>query len=324
MSQPIPKQEPDLPLDPVTREFVDGLDACNWLVDELDVDAARDFLVAMQTGPTGKPITLKQLIVAPVGPRGFVRLHLVRPKECRNLLPAVMFFHGGGWALGDATTHDRLARELAVGIRATVIIVEFSRTPESRFPIAIEEAYAATKYVADNSALLGLDGSRIAVVGDGSGGNIAAVVALLAKQRGGPRLSSQVLFYPVTDASCKTGSYRSFETGPWLTKHAMEQYWAAYIPNERDRGAAIAAPINASADELRSLPDALIITAESDVLRDEGEAYARRLAEANVRVTCTRYLGTIHDFVMLNPLADTPAARGAIAQAIVAVRDALA
>jgi acetyl esterase/lipase len=320
MTETLPWQAGDPPLEPTTREFVEGLTAWN---SQTTITAARAALVAMQAKPTGKPVTSAEQILAPVGAKGFVPLHLVRPKEYRSPLPAVIFLHGGGWALGDATTHDRLARELAVGVRATVVIVEFSRAPESRFPIAIEEAYAATKYIADNSASLDLDGSRIAVVGDGSGGNIAAAITLLCKERRGPRLRFQVLFYPVTAANFETASYRIFEKGPWLTKQAMERYWAGYVPNEADREAITAAPLNASTDQLRGLPDALIITAECDVLRDEGEAYARKLCEANVRVTCTRYLGTIHDFVMLNAIADTPAARGATAQAIKALYDAL-
>ena len=323
MTETFPWQASDPPLEPATREFVDGLTAWSSQTSDLTITAARAALVAMQARPTGKPITLAERIMAPISPEGFVRLHLVRPKEYHNPLPAVIFLHGGGWALGDATTHDRLARELAVGVRATVVIVEFSRTPESRFPIAIEEAYAATKYIADNCDSLGVDGSRIAVVGDGSGANIAAAITLLCKERGGPRLRFQVLFYPVTSANFETASYRAFETGPWLTKQAMERYWAEYAPNEADREVITAAPLNASVDQLRGLPDALVITAESDVLRDEGEAYARKLCEANVRVTCTRYLGTIHDFVMLNAIADTPAARGAIAQAVKALCDAL-
>lgn len=311
------------PLEPATQEFVDGVTACNSQINELTIGAARAALVAMQAKPTGKPVTIAQTIVAPVGPKGFVNLHLVRPTEIRKPLPVVMLFHGGGWALGDATTHDRLARELAVGIRAAVVIVEFSRTPESRFPVAIEEAYAATRYIAENSASFDLDGSRVAIVGDGSGGNIAAAMTLLCKERGRPRISFQVLFYPVTGANFETISYRAFEKGPWLTKQSMEDYWAAYIPNKVDREVATATPLSATVDQLRGLPDALIITAECDVLRDEGEAYARKLCEANVRVTCSRYLGTIHDFVMLNAIADTPAARGAIAQAIHALRDTL-
>jgi acetyl esterase len=323
MTEPLPSKACHPPLEPSTREFVDGLAGWSSETSELTISAARAALVAIQAKPTGKPITLVQQIVAPVGPKGFVRLHLVQPKENSDPLPAVIFLHGGGWALGDATTHDRLARELAVGVRAVVVVVEFSCTPESRFPIAIEEAYAATKYIADNSASLGVDGSRIAVVGDGSGGNIAAAITLLCKERGGPRIRFQVLFYPVTGANCETASYRIFEKGPWLTKRAMERYWAAYIPNKADRQIVTASPLNASVDQLRGLPDALIITAENDVLRDEGEAYAQKLCEANVRVTCTRYLGTIHDFVMLNAIADTPAARGAIAQATQALCEAL-
>jgi acetyl esterase len=311
------------PLEPTTQEFVDGLAAQNSQIGELPIAEARAALVAMQARPTGKPITSTEDIMAPIGPKGFVHLRLVRPTELKEPPPVVMLFHGGGWALGDATTHDRLARELAVGVRATVAVVEFSRTPESRFPTAIEEAYAATKYIAENSASFAVDGSRIAVVGDGSGGNIAAAVTLLCKERGGPKISFQVLFYPVTGANFDTPSYRTFESGPWLTKQAMEHFWAAYIPNKVDREVVTATPVNASVDQLRGLPDALIITAESDVLRDEGEAYARKLCEANVRVTCSRYLGTIHDFVMLNAIADTPAARGAIAQATNALRDAL-
>jgi acetyl esterase len=204
-----------------------------------------------------------------------------------------------------------------------VVIVEYSRTPESRFPIAVDEPYAATRYIAKNSAAFGLDGSRVAAVGDGSGGNIAAAITLLSKERGGPRICFQVLFYPITGANFETISYRTFEKGPWLTKQAMEDYWAAYIPNKVDREVATATPLNATVDQLRGLPDALMITAECDVLRDGGEAYARKLWEADVRVTCSRYLGTIHDFAMLNAIADTPAARGAIAQTIHALRDTL-
>jgi acetyl esterase len=311
------------PLEPATQEFVEGAIVCNSKINELSIGAARAALVAMQAKPSLKPVTLSQAIVAPAGPKGFVGLHLIRSPGIPNRLPVIMLFHGGGWALGDASTHDRLVRELAVGIRAAVVIVEFSRIPESPFPIAIDEAYAATRYVAENSASFGLDGSRVAVVGDGSGGNIATAITLLCKERGGPRISFQVLFYSVTGANFETSSYRTFEKGPWLTKQAMEDYWAAYIPNKVDREVAKATPLNATVDELRGFPDALIITAERDILHDEGEAYPRKLCEANVRVTCSRYLGTIHDFVMLNAIADTPAARGAIAQAIHALRDIL-
>jgi acetyl esterase len=311
------------PLEPATQDFVDSASAREPLIDGHSIRAARGALVALQASPVGKPSICAEDITAPIGPKGFLHLHLLRPKDVREPMPVVMLFHGGGWVLGDATTHDRLARELAVGIHATVVVVEFSRSPESRFPIAIEEAYAATKFMTENAPSLAIDGSRIAVVGDGSGGNMAAAVTLLCKERKGPKISFQVLFYPVTDASFSTSSYGQFENGPWLTKQAMERFWTAYIPNMLDRKAITAAPAHATVDQLRGLPDALIITAENDVVRDEGETYARKLSEANVRVTCSRYLGTIHDFVMLNAIADTPAARGAIAQATDALRGAL-
>jgi acetyl esterase len=235
----------------------------------------------------------------------------------------VMYFHGGGWVLGDVDTHDRLVREIAVGAHVAVVFVDFDRSPEAQFPIPVEEAYAATEYVAENGPTLNVDGSRLAVVGDSAGGNIAAAVTLLSKQRRGPKISFQLLFYPVTDANFETGSYTKFQDGPWLTKSAMEWFWNAYLPDKAARKEIIAAPLSAKPNQLEGLPDALVITAENDVLRDEGEAYARKLWEAGVRVTCTRYIGTIHDFVMLNAIADAPAARAAIAQANAALRSAL-
>jgi dienelactone hydrolase len=182
---------------------------------------------------------------------------------------------------------------------------------DSSLAIPIEEAYAATKYVAENGSVLNVDGSRLGVLGDSAGGNMAAAVTLLSKQRRRPKIAFQLLFYPVTDANFETGSYTQFQDGPWLTKSAMEWFWNAYLPDKAAR------------NQLEGLPDALVITTENDVLRDEGEAYARRLWEAGVRVTCTCYIGTIHDFVMLNSIADAPAARGAIAQANAALISAL-
>jgi acetyl esterase len=223
--------------------------------------------------------------------------------------------HGGGWVLGDRDTHDRLIRELAIGASAALIFVDYERSPEARYPVAIEQGYAVAKHVSDNAEKLMIDGSRIVVAGDSVGGNMAAVIALLAKERKGPALKAQVLFYPVTDASMSTRSYEQFATGPWLTADAMAWYWEQYIPEVGQRAQSHASPINATKDELSGLPQTLLITDENDVLRDEGEAYGRKLAEAGVRVTIVRYNGTVHDFVMLNALAATPAVRGAIGQA---------
>jgi acetyl esterase len=234
-----------------------------------------------------------------------------------------MHFHGGGWILGDKDTHDRMTREIAVGANAAVVFVDYDRSPEARYPVAIEQAYAATRYVAEHGNQLNVDPTRLAIVGDSVGGNMAAAVTLMAKERRGPKIDFQVLFYPVTDADFETGSYHSFANGPWLTKPAMEWFWNAYLPDVAKRKEITATPLNASLDQLQGLPNALVIVDENDVLRDEGEAYARKLSQAGVRVTSVRYNGTIHDFVLLNPITDTPAVRSALQQANDALRAAL-
>ena len=311
-------------LEPIAQSFIDGLETVGRQpIHAQSPCEARAALADLQSGSVGKPHARIEGRTLPVGPAGNVRVRIVRPAHESAPLPVVMYFHGGGWALGDAHTHDRLVCEIAAGSRAAVVFVEMSRAPEARFPIALEEAYAATKFVAQSGSDLDLDGSRLAVAGDGSGGNIATAVTLMAKERRGPKISFQLLFYPVTDARCDSESYAVFEDGPWLTRERMEWFWNAYLPDPDARNFITAAPLNATVDSLRGLPDALIITAENDVLRDEGEAYARKLCSARVRVTATRYLGTMHDFVMLNALADTPATRGAIEQANAALRAAL-
>jgi acetyl esterase len=252
-----------------------------------------------------------------------VPVRIVRPVGVAGPLPVVVYVHGGGWILGDRNTHDRVVREIAVGAGAAVVFVDYDRSPEARYPVAIEQAYAATRYVVDQSASLGIDPSRLAVVGDSVGGNMAAALTLMARQRRGPKIAFQVLFYPVTDADFDTASYTRFADGPWLTKRAMQWFWDAYLPDPAARKQPTATPLNASLHELAGLPEALVIVDENDVLRDEGEAYAGRLSDAGVRVTSVRYNGTIHDFVMLNALADTPATRGAIAQAVGALTTAL-
>ena len=311
-------------LEPVTQRFIDDLIAAGGPpVYTLSPADARDLLARQQSVPTAMPDARIEDATFPVGPKGAVRVRIIRPKNSERLVPVIMHFHGGGWVLGDVNTHDRLIREIAVGADAAVVFVDYDRAPEAQFPIPLEEAYAVTKYVAENGSNLNVDSSRLAVVGDSAGGNIAAAVTLLSKERRGPKIAFQLLFYPVTDANFETGSYRQFQDGPWLTKSAMEWFWNAYLPNEATRKAIIATPLNATPDQLEGLPEALVITAENDVLRDDGEAYARKLWQAGVRVTCTRYIGTIHDFVMLNAIADTPAARAAITQANVALRSAL-
>jgi len=309
-------------LEPHTQQFVDGLAGATPIY-SLSPAEARSLLARAQSIPVGKPSTQIEDIDLPVGPTGSVPVRIVRPADGAAVLPVVMYFHGGGWILGDRDTHDRLIREIAVGAEAAVVFVDYARSPEARYPVAIEQAYAATRYVADNGAGLRVDPLRLAVAGDSVGGNIAASVTLMAKQRRGPKIALQLLFYPVTHAGFDTPSYTRFADGPWLTKRAMQWFWDAYLPDPTSRNEPTATPLNASFDQLAGLPEALVMTDENDVLRDEGEAYARKLANAGVRVTSMRYNGTIHDFVMLNALADTPATRAAIAQAVGALKTTL-
>jgi acetyl esterase len=305
-----------------TQEFIYSL-AGALPIYTLSPADTRSVLTRAQSIPVGKPSAQIEDVTLPVRPTGSVPVRLIRPVGAAEILPVVMYFHGGGWVLGDRDTHDRLVREIAVGAQAAVVFVDYSRAPEARYPVAIEQAYAATRYVADNAADLRVDPLRLAVVGDSVGGNMAAAVTLMAKQRRDPKIALQVLFYPVTDSGFDTPSYLQFADGPWLTKRAMQWFWDAYLPDPAARRHPTATPLNASLDQLAGLPEALVITDENDVLRDEGEAYARKLSDAGVRVTSVRYNGTIHDFVMLNAIADTPATRGAISQAVGALRGAL-
>jgi len=311
-------------LEPTTQKFIDGLAAAGGPpLYTLTPDGARKVLLAAQSGLVKiAPVDVQQRTI-PVGPKGTTRIAIVRPKNAKGILPAVMYFHGAGWVMGDLTTHERLVRALADGVHATVIFVDYDRSPENHYPVAIEEDYAALKYVSEHHAEFNVDPSRLAVAGDSVGGNMAAVVAIMAKERKGPLIRAQALFYPVTDASMSDGSYGTYAKGPWLTKPAMAWFWNAYLPDATKRSDIHVSPLNATSDQLQGLPTALVITDENDVLRDEGEAYAKKLSQAGVRVTDTRYGGTIHDFMLLNALADTPAAVAATQQGIEFLKDNL-
>jgi acetyl esterase len=316
---------PDEPvLEPAIQQFLDGVGESRAPpIYTLSPAEARQALAVLQSGSVGKPAARLDDMVFPVGPTGSVRVRIIRPQGKNGGLPVVLYLPGGGWISGDKNTHDRLIRQIAVGARAAVFFVEYDRAPEAKYPIALEQIYAVTRYVVTHGVNLGVDSTRMAIMGDGAGGNMAAAVTLMARERRGPKIDLQVLFYPVVDASFNTRSYMSFADGPWLTRRAMEGFWNAYLPDVLARQQITATPLNASIDQLTGLPDAFIIVAENDVLRDEGESYARNLSRAGVRVTSTRYNGTIHDFVMLNALADTPAACSAIAQAIAALQSVL-
>lgn len=311
-------------VEPNTQRFLEALRALGGpRIHELSPGDARRFFATTQAVNVSRPPTDIDDRTIPGGPTGTVSVRVVRPQGHPEPLPVVLYFHGGGWMLGDRDTHDRLIRELANGAEIALIFVDFTRSPDAQYPVAIEQAYAATKWVAEHGQELNLDPSRLAVAGDDAGGNLAAAVTLLAKDRRGPRITFQLLFYPVTDTDFDTASYDQFGGGPWLTRDAMKWFWKHYLPDEKARVRPTASPLRASLDQLEGLPPALVITAENDVLRDDGEAYAQKLTMAGVEVTAVSYLGTIHDFVVLNSITDAPAARAAIAQACEALRRAL-
>lgn len=314
-STPSPVLEPD------ARAFVELVEQAPPLY-TLAFDDARKVLATVQSPAIASSPTTIEDAVWNIGPTGKVRVRIVRPQGASGVLPVVMYFHGGGWVMGDKNTHDHLIRELSAGAKTAVVFVDYDNAPAVRYPTNNEQAYAALEYVAKNGASLSLDGTRIAVAGDSAGGNMAAAVTLMTKERKGPRIAHQVLFYPVTADISDNESYRRFGNGPFLTTKAMHYFLDANFPSER-RSEVLAFPLRASIEQLKALPPATIIVAENDLLREEGEAYGRKLLEAGVSVTSTRYNGTIHDFVMLNALANSRAAKAAIAQASVALHRAL-
>lgn len=244
-----------------------------------------------------------------------ISLTIVRPAGVKSTIPAFMFFHGGGWVLGDFPTHERFVRDLVTESGAAAVFVNYTPSPEARYPVAINEAYAATKWVAAHGKEINVDGSRLAVAGNSVGGNMATVVALMAKEKNGPKLRLQVLFWPVTDASFDNASYNQFADGHFLTRNMMKWFWDNYTTDAAQRKNITASPAQATIEQLKGLPPAFIETAENDVLRDEGEAYGRKLDAAGVVVTSVRYNGMIHDFGLLNALSQVPATRSALSQA---------
>ena len=242
-------------------------------------------------------------------------LTIVRPAGVKGTLPVFMFFHGGGWVLGDYPTHERLVRDLVVGSGAVAVFVNYTPSPEAHYPVAINQAYGATKWVAEHGKEINVDGKRLAVAGNSVGGNMAAVVSLMAKDKGTPAIKFQLLLWPVTDANFDTGSYNQFAEGHFLTKNMMKWFWDNYTTDATQRAEIYASPLRATTAQLKGLPPALVQTAEADVLRDEGEAYARKLDQAGVPVTAVRYNGMIHDYGLLNVVSQVPAVRSAILQA---------
>ena len=301
-------------LEPEAQAFAEAMAKPPFLF-TLGPQQGRIALDEVQSGLVRKLLVDIEDLTIDDGPSGLVPLHILRPLNAPAMLPIIVYIHGAGWVFGSIQTHDWLMRELAVGAQAAVVFPEYRLSPEAKYPTAIEECYSVVKWVAEHGRELGMDPERLAVAGDSVGGNMTAAVTLLSRERGEPDIRLQLLFYPVTDAAFDTPSYHQFAEGYHLRRDAMMWFWDQYTTNPGERNEITASPLRASTEQLRGLPPALVITAEADALRDEGEAYANKLREAGVRVTAVRFQGTIHDFVMLNALANTAAARGAIALA---------
>ena len=299
-----------------TQAFLNALAAAGGRpIETLSPAEARAVLVSAQAGAkvTLPPAEVSERVIHLNGQD--LRLNIVRPQGAKGALPVFMFFHGGGWILGDFPTHERFVRDLVADSGAVAVFVNYMPSPEAHYPVAINQAYAATKWVAEHGSEIGVDGKRLAVAGNSVGGNMAAVVALMAKEKGTPVIRAQILFWPVTDANFENASYDEFAEGHFLTRSMMEWFWDAYTTNPSERQEIYASPLLAAPEQLQGLPPALIQTAEKDVLRDEGEAYARKLDAAGVTVVATRYNGMIHDFGLLNVLSGVPTTRAALHQA---------
>lgn len=312
---------PQVVLEPAAQDLVEATAKPPFLYD-LGPEGARKVLDDLQAQPVDKLPVDEEWVTVPASV-GDVRVRIVRPRDAGPVLPVVVYMHGGGWILGNAGTHDRLVRELAVGARAAVAFVEYTPSPEAHYPVAIEQGYATAQWIVREGAARGLDPTRMAVAGESVGGNMTAALALMAKERGDVTFVQVSMYYPVTDAAMDTASYDRFATGYYLSRASMEWFWDAYAPDHARRSEITASPNQASLEQVRGLPPTLLMVDEADVLRDEGEAYAAKLRSAGVPVTTVRYDGTVHDFMLLNSLTDTRATRASVAQATAFLLDAL-
>lgn len=318
------KGEEDPQIFTEVRTFLKGLNAGDGKpMEQLSPEDARQVLIGAQksvevdySGIVESERTISQ--------GGYeVKIHITKPEGAANNAPVFVFIHGGGWVLGDYDTHRRLVRDLVVQSGAVAVFPDYTPSPEAQYPTAINEIYATVEWLAENGQEIGVNGKNLAIAGNSVGGNMATVIALMAKEKKGPEIKLQVLLWPVTDADFDTDSYHTYAEGRFLTRNMMKWFWDNYLPDTAKRKEIYASPLKADTAQLKGLPPALVQTAENDVLRDEGEAYARKLDEAGVPVTLTRYSGLIHDYGLLNPIAGVPAIQTAVLQAAEVIKSAL-
>ena len=296
-------------LDKGTKAFLKVLNSGGPPVESLSKEAARNVLVEAQASVK---VDLSGIDVSEktITQDGYtVRLNIVRPEGAKGTLPVFLFIHGGGWILGDFPTHKRMVRDLVVQSGFAAVFVNYTPSPEARYPQAINEIYAATKWVAENGSEVFVDGKKLAIVGNSVGGNMTTVTTLMAKAKGGPDIKLAIMMWPIVDSSFDTESYRLFGKDRFLTTTLIKWMYDQYTTDPKQRKEIYASPLRAATEQLQGLPPTLIQVAENDILRDEGEAYGRKLDEAGVRVTTVRYNGMIHDFGLLNGLAELPATR---------------
>jgi acetyl esterase/lipase len=327
MTQPAfaaPDAAADPRIDPQVRSFLAKINKDSSPFWELPQPKPQEILTELQSQTTVdmSGVTTSERTIKQDGRS--VKLYIMKPEQVGGNPGVLLFIHGGVWIVGNFENHQRLLRDLVVGSGQIGVFVEYTPLPEARFPTQLEESYAALKWVAEHAQDFGADGTRIAIAGNSVGGNMTAALALMAKDRSGPKVSYQVLMIPATDASVDTQSYHEYGTGRFLARAFMKYGWDLYVPDAKTRDNPYVSPLRASANELKGLPPALVITAENCPLRDEGEAYARKLKDAGVTVDAVRYNGTIHDFVLLNALRNVPSTEAAIDQVNAGLRQHLA
>ncbi len=326
MTQPAISQDvaTDPHLDPQVRAFLVEINKDPSPFWELPQPQPQDILTGLQnkTPVDMSGVTTTARTITQDGQS--VKLYIMKPDKPAAKPGVLLFIHGGVWIVGNFENHKRLLRDLVVGSGQVGVFVEYTPLPEAKYPVQMEQSYAALKWVAAHAGELGADGSRIAVAGNSVGGNMTAALSLLAKDRKGPKISYQVLLIPATDASVDTPSYLEYGRDRFLARAFMDYGWKLYAPDAGTRDLPYVSPLRASAEELKGLPPALVVTAENDPLRDEGEAYARKLKEAGVTVAAVRYNGTIHDFVLLNALRHVPSTEAALQQISDGIRAHLA
>ena len=279
---------------------------------EVDPSQGREILNSVQDSDIQKEHVDIEDMEMDTGKWGKINVRFIRPAGNKSVLPVIYYIHGAGWVFGNAHTHDKLVRELAVRTNSVVVFPEYTLSPEAKYPTAIEQDYSVLQQLPNLAASKNLNIAKLTVAGDSVGGNMATVMTIMTKQRGGLPISQQLLYYPVTDANFETESYNTFADNYYLTKEGMEWFWNKYTTDEKERAEITASPLRATLDDLKRLPAAMVLNGEADVLRDEGEAYARKLRDAGVEVTQLQFQGMIHDFVMLNNLDQTKAARAAM------------